>query len=459
MPASFFMKKFLLGLLMLTGTISAWAESFESNGVRYEILDNGECQVVYMEYDGDVIIPETVVFNALSYRVTGIGEYAFAMRGGVTSVIIPASVKSIGRNAFQNCTSLTSISLPEGVTEIKEQTFYECISLTDCRMQGVVKIGNSAFAFCSVISTPAFNPDLQYIGDNAFINCRKIQNVVLPASTNLGDGVFQGCSALKTVEWPSGLMRIPDYTFYSCSSLSSIRNTDLVSAIGNYAFYSCSSLSSIETDILAELGENAFGLCGSLNLDQIYGKELTIGNYAFAGCSAIGKIKLNGVVEIGEEAFANIPGLMEVDFDTSMRNIRERAFRNCLNITEVVSQNPVPPFLANNSFPQEIYEKAVLLVPEKEILVYKQTAPWNLFWNVADSGIEVPEIPTQIFNIRAVDRNMVISGGEGLVRVFTSSGSIIFEGYKALADLHIVLDGKGIYIVTVNNTANKILIK
>ena len=61
-------------------------------------------------YRGNIIIPETIVFNEVTYRVTSVGKQAFGNCFSLTSVVIPNSVMSIGRDAFWGCDSLKSIT-------------------------------------------------------------------------------------------------------------------------------------------------------------------------------------------------------------------------------------------------------------------------------------------------------------------------------------------------------------
>ena len=105
-------------------------------GIKYRLDEENLTAEVIKGYDGNIIIPETVVFNEVTYRVTSIGERAFANYDFITSIVIPDSVTSIGEEAFSRCESLTSIVIPDSVTSIEEGAFQDCSSLTSITFNG-----------------------------------------------------------------------------------------------------------------------------------------------------------------------------------------------------------------------------------------------------------------------------------------------------------------------------------
>ena len=130
------------------------------NGIKYLLNEETlTAQVIQKKgYEGDFIIPEIVVFEKVTYRVTSIGGYAFIGCKSLTSIVIPESVTSIEDYAFIGCKSLTSIVIPESVTSIGERAFWECSSLTSIVIpDSVTSIGEQAFRDCSSLTSITFN--------------------------------------------------------------------------------------------------------------------------------------------------------------------------------------------------------------------------------------------------------------------------------------------------------------
>ena len=96
--------------------------------------------------DAECEIPPTNGHVDIPNTWTSIGEKAFYLCSGLTSVTIPKSVTSIGNSAFWGCSGLTSVTIGDSVTSIGNYAFSVCTSLTSVTIgDSVTSIGASAF--------------------------------------------------------------------------------------------------------------------------------------------------------------------------------------------------------------------------------------------------------------------------------------------------------------------------
>lgn len=151
------MKRLSLILALCAYIFTSWAHDFEVDGIYYDITSStnrtvevtfrGNYYTSYLdEYSGAVSIPESVIYNGITYGVTSIGDMAFAECLGLTSVVIPNSVTSIVSYAFTNCYSLTSVGIGNCVTRIGAYAFASCSGLTSlCFWGNIPSLDYSVF--------------------------------------------------------------------------------------------------------------------------------------------------------------------------------------------------------------------------------------------------------------------------------------------------------------------------
>ncbi len=118
-------------LLSLAVLLSLPILAEEVNGINYEFnASTKEASVAKWtnaKYSGDIVIPESVNYNGITYSVTSIGNGSFSVCYHLTSVVIPNSVTSIGVSAFSDCNSLISVTIPNNLTSVDERAFNQCI--------------------------------------------------------------------------------------------------------------------------------------------------------------------------------------------------------------------------------------------------------------------------------------------------------------------------------------------
>ena len=301
------MRRFYLSAIAFLWSLIIHAVSVEIDGIAYNInLKTGLTEVTsnaFHPYSGDIVIPETIVYENTEYTVTGIGGGAFSQRN-ITSITFPNSITSIGPSAFSYCNVLDSVVIPERVTIIPDMAFASSESLRHVILpEGVTLIDNSAFNSCYGLDSIIIPNTVETIEDWAFANCKYLSYVKMPQQLKrAGQGAFGGCPALAYVDIPDlSSWAMVDFYNNSANPLNFAKKlivngeeiTDLVipddvTSIGNCTFYNCVNLTSITIgEHVASIGASAFRGCSNVT-SIVIGEDVTyIGGWAFNGCSKV----------------------------------------------------------------------------------------------------------------------------------------------------------------------------
>ncbi len=83
----------------------------KSNGMYFKVDDAARvtCER-YTRLTGDLVIPDTVLYNSTNYATKEITPYAFYAHSGLNSIVIPATVEKVGNHAFQGTDALKQVT-------------------------------------------------------------------------------------------------------------------------------------------------------------------------------------------------------------------------------------------------------------------------------------------------------------------------------------------------------------
>lgn len=311
-------------------------------------------QFRYAANNGSITINGSAGYQALSggmtipgsidgLPVTHIGDSAFYLNDGMTSVNISSGVTVIGNSAFMSCNRLTSVVLPDSLKQIGFGAFSGC-SLTNLIIpSGVTNIGTVAFSHCSRLNSITVDPLNPNYSSKTGVLFNKSQSILL--------FVPDGMTGEYTI--PDSVIEIDDLAFQT-TGLSKITVSDSVSRIGSHGFYSNYSLTNVVLGKnVSEIGGEGFEWMAFSECPKLLRIEVNPTNAVFSQTDGV-LLKNKGVIlikfpegkpgsfcvpdsttEIEEHSFSQSTYLTGVDTGKNVNSISREAFENCPALTNV----------------------------------------------------------------------------------------------------------------------------
>ena len=199
------MKQKLHSLLLMVALLS-WsmvvaASDFDDGILKYTITSPSNLEVRCDGFtnahtnDESVVIPETVNYNNRTYTVTMIGDGDSTYSNGscsfsskLKSILLPNSIVTINNYCFSKCYSLTEINIPNSVTAIGGVAFSGCGLTSLVIPESIKKIGNGAFYGNSHLMEVFFlGSEKPEIRSNAFDYCHSALTLYVPNKETYGN--------------------------------------------------------------------------------------------------------------------------------------------------------------------------------------------------------------------------------------------------------------------------------
>ena len=304
-------------------------------------------------------------------------------------IYVKEGITHINKEYFKYCFKLNLIYLPYSIQSIEENSFENCLEINKIISEYKWYKNFEVETFIVPRGTTKLKKEI-------FYNWKHLKLIIVTLSVNeIEECCFEKCFHLEEIEIPSGVKRIPRNCFKNCYNLKTIRLPESVEYIDPSAFIGCINLENIyANDKIKKLFEkilivpnntkelkskdyedlpNIETLEIPLNTDinpEFFKnfKNLRVINFDPKYINFIDKTNINsvtipeGIKEIIPGTFREMYCLEYISIPTTMENIDEKEFIDCVNVICVKAQ---PKYV--NLFNKNILTSIILLEGEINI--------------------------------------------------------------------------------------------
>lgn len=352
---------------------ATYVPDFMADGIKYTLLGKGKIGVVAInnmtKYEGDIVLPETVMYKGITYTLT-----------------------TICSGAFNRCNNLTSVSIPATVTAIEEEAFYGCSPRIECKA-----------------TTPPI------CVSRSFYNVSG--KVYIPEGTL---ELYQAATGWKDITYLIDAAYVPDFT------VDGVTYTQLGKESVGVIFIEPVSIDG-NGRWISELV-----LPATIEHEGITYRLTEICSTGLSGSSWLRSIVIpDGVAAIRSYAFRNCRSLRKVTIPKDITNIDYGTFENC-PIDTMIVKSMTPPTLefgANYTALGNNYN--LLIVPTGSWETYMNTSPWNRFHEIREEGgrSNIFEVDGIRYKLLSIDGNEVeVTAGGDYRGDMVIPGTVVYDG-------------------------------
>lgn len=238
------------------------------DGITYRLnLDDHTATVMKGDpqlLNGDVVIPDQVDHNGMTFSVTAINEFAFEDCGHMTSLTLSKNITEIGKGFVLGCYSLQSFNPNDNpyytlnhsgaLVNRVERLFVAMPAAKELELfipeDDEWTFMPYSMAYCNVKRAYFYGYDHAYtLGDYMFLGCDQLTEVQFSecgvSQAALGEGMLMR-TGIQRLDLPRYYKIIPAKLCYECINLKHVNLLGAVESIGDQAFYGCPIIESFE---------------------------------------------------------------------------------------------------------------------------------------------------------------------------------------------------------------------
>lgn len=269
----------------------------------------------------------------------------------ITSVVLPASVKSIGFAAFAGCDQLTTIAFPASLNSISGYAFSGS-GLTSVELPASVKtVGEGAFARCENLASATVGSE--NIGKDAFYADAALAALTLNKEVKtIGDGAFKSCAALTGINIEgTALESIGDEAFaYTSISALDLSAQKSLKTVGGWALAKTPISTATLPNSVNTMGEGTFFYAAQLENTNLPDSLTTVPAFTFAGAEALvgESIVPATATEMGDFSFYNACAMPNFTIPKSINRIGTKAMAGMTGLDTIKAHSDAVPALGDS---------------------------------------------------------------------------------------------------------------